>query len=109
MSGPIDVRGTHAVSPIEPQAPDGAFGTRLTPRELEVMGELVVHPDRASAAACIGIAVDTLKHYVTSAFRRLGAESLVHAFVLLGWVNVPPGVVDDHIYRAVRRDQKNAS
>ena len=60
----------------------------LTPRQMEVL-RLHAHLPRSEVAYRLGITETTLKHHLTSAYRKLGVQSLTQAWVALGWLKVP--------------------
>jgi DNA-binding CsgD family transcriptional regulator len=65
------------------------FGTQPLPRELEVLAEVCQHGGVQQAASCLHIAYSTAKNHLSSLYQRLGAVSVPHALLLLGWVDVP--------------------
>jgi DNA-binding CsgD family transcriptional regulator len=65
------------------------FGTQPRRRELEVLAEVCQHGTVQEAAACLDIAYSTAKNYLSSLYQRIGAFSVPHALLLLGWVDVP--------------------
>ena len=69
--------------------PRSEFGTPPRHRELEVLAEVCQHGGVQQAAACLRIAYSTAKNNLSSLYQRLGAVSVPHALMLLGWVDVP--------------------
>jgi len=65
------------------------FGTPPRHRELEVLAEVCQHGGVQQAASCLKIAYSTAKNHLSSLYQRLGAVSVPHALLLLGWVDVP--------------------
>jgi DNA-binding CsgD family transcriptional regulator len=61
----------------------------LTGRQLDVLRAYAKAGDRREAARSLGMKLDTLKNHLTDAYLRLGAESALHAFRILGWLQVP--------------------
>jgi DNA-binding NarL/FixJ family response regulator len=68
----------------QPSAPD--LSLRLTFRELEVMRALAHGLTRKEVAAEQHVAMPTVQTHMSNAFLKLGAQSLVQAMNLLGWV-----------------------
>ena len=66
-----------------------AFGTPPRHRELEVLAEVCRHGGVRDAASCLEIGYSTAKNSLSSLYERLGAVSVPHALLLLGWVDVP--------------------
>ena len=69
--------------------PRSEFGTPPRHRELEVLAEVCQHGGVQQAASCLRIAYSTAKNNLSSLYQRLGAVSVPHALMLLGWVDVP--------------------
>jgi DNA-binding CsgD family transcriptional regulator len=65
------------------------FRTLPTSRELVVLAEVCQHGDVQEAASCLTISYSTARNHLSSLYQRLGAVSLPHALLLLGWVDVP--------------------
>jgi DNA-binding CsgD family transcriptional regulator len=65
------------------------FGTTPHHRELEVLAEVCQHGGVQQAASCLRISYQTAKNHLSSLYQRLGAVSLPHALMLLGWVDLP--------------------
>ena len=59
---------------------------KLTVRELEVMRALAHGLTRKEVAAEQHVAMPTVQTHMSNAFLKLGAQSLVQAMNLLGWV-----------------------
>jgi hypothetical protein len=76
----------------EPRYAEGDLGSELTAREIAAIGETIYHGRYADAAACIGIATQTIKNHASSALVKTGAGSLIHAAYLMGWVTFPAGI-----------------
>ncbi len=90
------LRRTLASAPLNPVTDGhGGFGRRSlfgTPprrRELEVLAEVCQHGGVQQAASCLEIAYSTAKNHLSSLYQRIGAVSVPHALLLLGWVDVP--------------------
>lgn len=76
--------------PVAPFVRDGRdFGRPLSDRQRRVLLEMARHHDQRRAAACMGISWYTLRGYSSLAYEKLGAESVSHAFALLGWLQPP--------------------
>src|SRR6185436_11391765 len=58
----------------------------LTPREYEVMSAMAHGLTRKEVAAEQHVAMPTVQSHMAHAFLKLGAQSLVQAMNLLGWV-----------------------
>jgi DNA-binding NarL/FixJ family response regulator len=58
----------------------------LSSRELEVLREMATGVSRRVAGAHLGISEKTVSAHLRNAFQRLHVGSLVHAFVVLGWL-----------------------
>jgi DNA-binding CsgD family transcriptional regulator len=65
------------------------FGTPPHHRELEVLAEVCQHGGIQQAASCLKIGYSTAKNHLSSLYQRLGAVSIPHALLLLGWIDVP--------------------
>ena len=78
-----------------PEFGDG-FGTAPTPREVEVIAEVVQHGSEKEAAACLGLARQTVSNHVSRLHRRLGSTSIAQATAYLGWLAVPAGATRPH-------------
>ena len=65
------------------------FGTPPRPRELEVLAEVCQHGGVQQAASCLQISYSTAKNHLSSLYQRIGAFSVPHALLLLGWIDVP--------------------
>jgi DNA-binding CsgD family transcriptional regulator len=65
------------------------FGTPPRPRELQVLAEVCQHGGVKEAAACLTISHQTARNHLSSLYQRIGAVSIPHALLLLGWVAVP--------------------
>ncbi len=76
--------------------PRAAFGTPPRRRELQVLAEVCQHGGVQEAAACLAISYQTARNHLSSLYQRLGAMSLPHALLLLGWVDVPTPIRRDH-------------
>jgi DNA-binding CsgD family transcriptional regulator len=84
-------------SVVLPQVVDGhggfgsrsEFGTPPRNRELEVLAEVCQHGGVQQAAFCLRISYSTAKNNLSSLYQRLGAVSIPHALLLLGWIDVP--------------------
>jgi DNA-binding CsgD family transcriptional regulator len=62
---------------------------RLSPRERAVLAELARGEGAKIAAHRLGLSASTVKAYVSSASRKLGASGIVQCYVALGWLRVP--------------------
>lgn len=69
--------------------PRSEFGTPPRHRELEVLAEVCQHGGVQQAASCLRISYSTAKNNLSSLYQRLGAVSIPHALLLLGWIDVP--------------------
>ena len=65
------------------------FGTQPRHRELEILAEVCQHGGIQQAAYCLKISYSTAKNNLSSLYQRLGAVSIPHALLLLGWIDVP--------------------
>jgi DNA-binding CsgD family transcriptional regulator len=65
------------------------YGTPPRPRELEVLAEVCEHGGVQQAASCLNISYSTAKNHLSSLYQRIGAFSVPHALLLLGWIAVP--------------------
>ena len=65
------------------------FGTSPRPRELEVLAEVCEHGGVQQAASCLDISYSTAKNHLSSLYQRIGAFSVPHALLLLGWIAIP--------------------
>ena len=65
------------------------FGTPPRPRELEVLAEVCEHGGVQQAASCLDISYSTAKNHLSSLYQRIGAFSVPHALLLLGWIAIP--------------------
>lgn len=75
----------------------GRLGEELSPRQLQLVAEYAVHGSYKDAAACVGIAEQTMKNHVTAALTKTGAVSVGHVPFVLGWVSFPRGLIpEDH-------------
>lgn len=82
----------HEVEVVDCHAGFGArseFGTPPRHRELEVLAEVCQHGGIQQAAYCLRISYSTAKNNLSSLYQRLGAVSIPHALLLLGWIDVP--------------------
>lgn len=66
-------------SPAAPPAVPGAPAVRLSPRELDVLAEVAVGRTNDEVAAALGLLPNTVKSYLKSAMRKLGASNRVQA------------------------------
>ncbi|MTD55181.1 LuxR C-terminal-related transcriptional regulator [Amycolatopsis pithecellobii] len=75
----LDAAVAELVGPVPPPAiPVG----RLTGRELDVLGLIAAGRTNPAVAATLGLTTHTVKSYVKSAMRKLGAETRLEAVVL---------------------------
>lgn len=61
----------------------------LSPAELLIMTEYAHHGSQKEAAACMGRAERTFKNYITGALAKLGVDTSLEAFKVLGWFRPP--------------------
>ena len=54
-----------------------------------MLAEVCQHGGVEQAALCLRIGYSTAKNNLSSLYRRLGAVSIPHALMLLGWIDVP--------------------
>jgi DNA-binding CsgD family transcriptional regulator len=54
-----------------------------------VLAEVCQHGGVQQAAFCLRISYSTAKNNLSSLYQRLGAVSIPHALLLLGWIDVP--------------------
>lgn len=66
-----------------------AFGSKPTPKELLSLSETAQHGGVSDGAACMGIRYQTVKNHLCSLYQRIGAVSVPHAMVVMGWVDIP--------------------
>lgn len=64
----------------------------LTPRQLEIVRLLATGLPYKAVAASLGISVSTVKTHVMDTYRRVGADSILDALCVLGWLHIPPEV-----------------
>jgi len=82
----------------EQRARDAAQArARRLRRELEVLAEVCQHGSVQDAASCLDIAYSTAKNHLSSLYQRIGAFSVPHALLLLGWVDVPSRARRPHL------------
>ena len=62
---------------------------QLTLREWDILVGLAMGQKPRDVAADIGISPQTVKNHLTSIYRKLEVDSLVGAFIALGWLRVP--------------------
>ncbi|MGC0421917.1 helix-turn-helix transcriptional regulator [Embleya sp. AB8] len=62
-------------------AAGGVRGLRLTPRETDVLAQVAVGRSNAEVAGALGLGAETVKSYLRSAMRKLGAHNRVEAVV----------------------------
>ncbi len=66
-----------------------ARGSKLSKREREVIAAIAYCGDQKRAAIRLGIADQTVKNHLTTAYRRLGVHGIIDALYALGWLRVP--------------------
>jgi len=71
------------------------LGSELTPRDLDIVAEYLIHGSYADAAECLGIAERTAINHGSRVMTRTGAVSIGSVAYALGWVTLPPGVGHD--------------
>jgi DNA-binding CsgD family transcriptional regulator len=64
-------------------------GSKLSKREREVIAAIAYCGDQKRAAIRLGIADQTVKNHLTTAYRRLGVHGIIDALYALGWLRVP--------------------
>jgi DNA-binding CsgD family transcriptional regulator len=74
----LAVCGTLAAAPASPPV---AHGVRLSPRELDVLACVAAGTTNAAAADRLGLRSETVKAYLRSAMRKLGAHTRLEAVV----------------------------
>lgn len=62
---------------------------RLTPRELDVLAAMAREGSRKAAAHSLGIAEQTVANLLGDVYGKLGADGVLHACRLLGWLQIP--------------------
>ncbi|MGP3951858.1 LuxR C-terminal-related transcriptional regulator [Streptomyces sp. 7N604] len=72
------------------RAPGRAFGVRLAPRELDVLSCIAAGATNAGAAARLGLRPETVKGYLRSAMRKLGAHTRLEAVVTARRIGLMP-------------------
>lgn len=72
--------GQHVRLPKPPAEAVVSNGKRLSPREQEVLGLKLRRYTNAEIARSLYISVDTVKHHVTSIYRKLGKTRADHLF-----------------------------
>jgi DNA-binding CsgD family transcriptional regulator len=77
-------------------------GSKLSKREREVIAAIAYCGDQKRAAIRLGIADQTVKNHLTTAYRRLGVHGIIDALYALGWLRVPNDL------RALGSDQPSA-
>ena len=80
------------INPPQRVGDRSAFGQppALTRREREVLVQLARGSTRSEIAESQSYAYSTINNLASSAFRKLGARSLVEAMNLMGWVDARP-------------------
>ena len=76
-----------AAQPVEHDHERGQLGQELTFRELQVIAEYVVHGSLKETAACLGLAVHTVRNHAAAAAAKTGATSSAHVAYVLGWAH----------------------
>ncbi len=87
--------GETVVRPADSDSPDRALGAGLTPRELEVVGFIAAGLTNLEIAATLSLSVNSIKSYIRSAYRKIGASSRSQAVM---WA-VRHGIVRQPIRR----------
>ncbi len=72
-------RASHALSPRKAIASSGS--PPLAPRELDVLAQVALGKQNAHVARQLGLTESTVKSYLSSAMRKLGAESRYEAVI----------------------------
>jgi hypothetical protein len=97
-----DHRGQHGgFRPVRPSlvdrdVPAHRLGRAPSPRQLEILAEIIIHAGHGPAAACLGLSLQTVKNTVDALHARIGATDNRQAAYLLGWTRLPEGVVREH-------------
>lgn len=76
--------------------PEQRLGMPPTPRQLEVLAEVIIHGRHQEAADCLGVSLLTVRGRVNELYARIGATDGAQAARLLGWTRFPKCVVRDH-------------
>jgi DNA-binding NarL/FixJ family response regulator len=85
-------------SPRACEAPDRVAEYGLSPREREVLNEMLVGQGNRAIAQRLCISEDTVKSHVKAIFRKLGARDRGHAIALaLGSARPPGSAADTHV------------
>ena len=61
----------------------------ITEHEWEVMRQYALWGRQKEVAAYMGLSLQTVKNTLTTVYAKLGAESSIEAFRLLGWLRIP--------------------
>ncbi|MFF8606103.1 response regulator transcription factor [Streptomyces sp. NPDC015346] len=77
-------------SAVAPGGAPGGAGVRLTPRELDVLAAVAPGATNAAAAERLGLRPETVKGYLRSAMRKLGAHTRMEAVVAARRAGVLP-------------------
>ena len=86
-------------SALASAGPDRVAEYGLSPREREVLNEMLVGLGNQAIAGRLCIAEDTVKSHVKAIFRKLGARDRGHAIALALGTAVPPDLAG-HLGRA---------
>ncbi|MFV0127052.1 response regulator transcription factor [Streptomyces sp. HMX112] len=77
----LAVCGRLATAPLPGPGPEVVPGARLAPRELDVLAAVAAGATNAAAARRLGLRPETVKGYLRSAMRKLGAHTRLEAVV----------------------------
>jgi len=73
----------------QPRALVPSPGAILAPRELEYLRYKAMGQTIVQIAICMEISESTTKMYLERSYRKLGVNSAIDAFRVLGWLKVP--------------------
>ena len=62
---------------------------KLTEREMECVAGYVEFPLQKELAAQMGVSTSTVKGHLNLARRKIGAQNMVEAYRILGWLRTP--------------------
>jgi len=64
-------------------------GAILAPRELEYLRRKAMGETMVEISHSMGVSISTVKLYLVRSHRKLGVQSAIDAFRVLGWLKVP--------------------
>lgn len=64
-------------------------GDALSRREYDVLAQYAATPSAIETAHALGISVNTVGNHMSNLQRKLRADSMVGAYVAIGWLRVP--------------------